>query len=55
MTIDPFYAPLFFTLLATVLIACMVFLIKDLDNPFDYNEKGERKFHSSRYTIMSQP
>ncbi len=41
MKIEPFYASLFFTLLVTFLIAYMVFLIKDLDNPFDYSEKGE--------------
>lgn len=36
MRIEPFYASLFFTLLVTFLIAYMVFLIRDLDNPFDY-------------------
>ncbi|HNZ64281.1 MAG TPA: hypothetical protein PKJ10_00475 [Smithella sp.] len=41
MKIEPFYASLFFTLLVTFLIAYMVLLIKDLDNPFDYSEKGE--------------
>ena len=40
--IEPFYASLFFTLLVTFLISYMVFLIVDLDNPFDYSEKGER-------------
>lgn len=42
MRIEPFYASLFFTLLVTFLIAYMVFLIRDLDNPFDYagNEEG---------------
>ena len=39
--IEPFYASLFFTLLVTFLISYMVFLIIDLDNPFDYSEKGE--------------
>ena len=39
--IEPFYASLFFTLLVTFLISYMVFLIVDLDNPFDYYEKGE--------------
>ena len=39
--IEPFYASLFFTLLVTFLISYMFFLIKDLDNPFDYSEKGE--------------
>jgi hypothetical protein len=39
--IEPFYASLFVTLLVTFLISYMVFLIIDLDNPFDYSEKGE--------------
>jgi len=39
--IEPFYASLFFTLLVTFLISYMVFLIVDLDNPFDYSLKGE--------------
>ena len=39
--IEPFYASLFFTLLVTFLISYMVFLIIDLDNPFDYSVKGE--------------
>lgn len=39
--IEPFYASLFFTLLVTFLISYMVFLIIDLDNPFDYSLKGE--------------
>jgi hypothetical protein len=41
MKIEPFYTSLFFTLLVTFLIAYMVFLIRDLDNPYDYSEKGE--------------
>ena len=41
MKIEPFYASLFFTLLVTFLIAYMVFLIRDLDNPFDYVANGE--------------
>ena len=39
--IEPFYASLFFTLLVTFLISYMFFLIKDLDNPFDYSVNGE--------------
>jgi hypothetical protein len=39
--IEPFYASLFLTLLITFLISYMIFLIKDLDNPFDYSLKGE--------------
>jgi hypothetical protein len=39
--IEPFYPSLFFTLLITFLISYMVFLIRDLDNPFDYKTNGE--------------
>ncbi len=39
--IEPFYESLFFTVLVTFLIAYMIFLIKDLDNPFDYAAHGE--------------
>jgi hypothetical protein len=39
--IEPFYASLFLTTLVTFLISYMVFLIIDLDNPFDYSSKGE--------------
>jgi len=39
--IEPFYESLFFTVLVTFLIAYMFFLIKDLDNPFDYSAHGE--------------
>ncbi len=41
MRIQPFYAALFLTLLVTFLISYMIFLIIDLDNPFDYSENGE--------------
>ena len=41
INIKPFYASLFFTLLVTFLIVYMFFLIKDLDNPFDYSLNGE--------------
>jgi hypothetical protein len=39
--IEPFYAALFLISLVTFLISYMFFLIKDLDNPFDFAEKGE--------------
>ncbi len=39
--IEPFYAGMFLTLLVTFLISYMIFLIIDLDNPFDYSAKGE--------------
>ncbi len=40
--IEPFNASLFITLLVTFLISYIFFLIKDIDNPFEYNIKGER-------------
>jgi hypothetical protein len=40
--IEPFYASMFITVLVNFLIFYMLLLIKDLDNPFDYNGKGER-------------
>jgi hypothetical protein len=39
--IEPFYASLFLTLFITFLISYMIFLIQDLDNPFDYATNGE--------------
>ncbi|UQD56929.1 hypothetical protein [Flavobacterium sp. K5-23] len=39
--IEPFYASLFFTVLVIFMISYMFFLIKDLDNPFDYSANGE--------------
>jgi hypothetical protein len=39
--IEPFYASLFFTTLVVFLISYMFFLIKDLDDPFDYCMHGE--------------
>ncbi|QYS88503.1 hypothetical protein [Flavobacterium davisii] len=41
INIEPFLAAMFLTLLITFLIWYMLFLIKDLDNPFDYVENGE--------------
>jgi len=41
MKIEPFYVSLFLTSLVTFLISYMVFLIRDLDNPFDYAVNGE--------------
>lgn len=41
LKIEPFYVSLFFTVIVTFLIYYMVFLIKDLDNPFDYAANGE--------------
>jgi hypothetical protein len=39
--ISPFYVSILFTLLVTFLISYMFMLIVDLDNPFDYKNKGE--------------
>jgi len=39
--IEPFYESMFFTVLVTFLISYMFFLIKDLDNPFEYSIHGE--------------
>ena len=39
--VEPFYESLFFTVIVTFLISYMLFLIRDLDNPFDYVKKGE--------------
>lgn len=41
LKVEPFYEALFFTLLVSFLLVYMIFLIKDLDNPFDYSEHGE--------------
>jgi hypothetical protein len=39
--IEPFYESLIVTVLITFLISYMIYLIKDLDNPFDYGTHGE--------------
>jgi hypothetical protein len=39
--IEPFYESLFFLGFVVFLILYMILLIKDLDNPFDYSEKGD--------------
>lgn len=36
LKLEPFHEALFFTLLVSFLMVYMIFLIKDLDNPFDY-------------------
>ena len=60
--IEPFYASLFLTLLITFLISYMIFLIRDLDNPFDYSSKGEtgteislKPFHDLETEITDWP
>jgi len=41
MRLEPFYESLFFASVVTFLSLYMLFLIRDLDNPFDYAENGE--------------
>jgi hypothetical protein len=41
LKIEPFYESVFFTMIVSFLVVYMIFLIKDLDNPFDYAEHGE--------------
>jgi hypothetical protein len=41
LKIQPFYEALFFTVLVSFLMVYMIFLIKDLDNPFDYSPENE--------------
>lgn len=41
LKIEPFYESMFFTLLVSFLLLYMIFLIKDLDNPFDFSVNGE--------------
>jgi hypothetical protein len=41
LKLEPFYEALFFVTLVSFLVLYMIFLIRDLDNPFDYAEFGE--------------
>lgn len=41
LKLEPFYEALFFVTIVSFLVLYMIFLIKDLDNPFDYAEFGE--------------
>lgn len=41
LKVEPFYESVFFTILVSFLVIYMIFLIKDLDNPFDYSKHGE--------------
>jgi hypothetical protein len=41
LKVEPFYESLFFTMLVSFMLVYMIFLIKDLDNPFDYVGHGE--------------
>lgn len=37
--IDPFYESVFFVFFVSFVLVYMIYFIKDLDNPFDYNEE----------------
>lgn len=37
---DPFYESIFFVSFVSFILIYMIYFIKDLDNPFDYNDKG---------------
>lgn len=41
LKVEPFYEAVFFTILVSFLVIYMIFLIKDLDNPFEYEKYGE--------------
>jgi hypothetical protein len=41
LKVEPFYEALFFTIIVSFLMVYMIFLIKDLDDPFDYSDHGE--------------
>lgn len=40
MKLEPFYESVFFTVLVSFIVWYMILLIRDLDNPFDYSERG---------------
>ncbi len=41
LKVEPFYESVFFSLVVSFLVLYMLFLIKDLDDPFEYHEYGE--------------
>ena len=41
LKLEPFYESVFFSLTVSFMVLYMLFLIKDLDNPFDYQVYGE--------------
>jgi len=41
--LDPFYESMFFVVPVAYLLVYMIALIRDLDNPFEYSDKGERR------------
>jgi hypothetical protein len=42
LKMEPLYESLFVVSVVSFIILYMLFLIKDLDNPFDYSEKGDK-------------
>lgn len=41
LKVEPFYEALFFSLIVSFMVIYMILLIKDLDNPFEYEKYGE--------------
>ncbi|MGV8168568.1 MAG: hypothetical protein ACP5N3_00765 [Candidatus Nanoarchaeia archaeon] len=41
LKLEPFYEAIFFSLIVSFLVLYMVFLIRDLDDPFEYDKYGE--------------
>jgi hypothetical protein len=41
LKLEPFYESVFFVALVSLIVLYMIFLIKDLDNPFDYISRDE--------------
>jgi hypothetical protein len=41
LKVEPFYGSLFFVVLVSFMVLYMIFLIRDLDDPFEYKEHGE--------------
>lgn len=41
LKLEPFYESVFFSLVVSFLVLYMLYLIKDLDNPFEYDKYGE--------------
>jgi predicted membrane chloride channel (bestrophin family) len=41
LKLEPFYEAMFFVTIVSFLVLYMIFLIRDLDNPFDYADFGE--------------
>ncbi|PKN69171.1 MAG: hypothetical protein CVU54_11730 [Deltaproteobacteria bacterium HGW-Deltaproteobacteria-12] len=59
--IEPFYESLFFLGFVVFLVLYMMFLIRDLDNPFEYSEHGEtpgeialQPMHEVKYRLKNK-